>query len=494
MRRYILVRRDTDDETSFAPDSLNLPFHSSTDAPRSINLLQLGENSAKLVDNSLEVGPKLLLLSDADAQRLNNEDSEVRALPEESYFIPQPLNEAVFQGTTKAIQPTTKQLRFRVLEDGIGSPIMGAKVIAYTDYRNRMGAIGQTDFMGRATIQSDTVEFERIVVKPSDPTTHWPGFFSGSVSGDEENSVHLTKMDLEHTDAVRQIYGTAQSMLGSGIKVGIIDSGCSQHPGIRNVQSRNTVTGEASNLVEDVSGHGTFVAGLVGSSPSGSSGISGLAPDVDIYSYRVLGSNAAGATNYSIVKAILYALDDGCDVINLSFGDGPHSVIVDEAVTDAWNRGVPVVVAAGNSYGAGVSFPAAYRNSIAVTSLGIEGSFPPLSSDTLEIARPPISTENPQEFFGLFSNVGNEVDFIAPGIGIISTLPGGKYGPASGTSVSAPVITGLICRILNIDEGIRSMPKSFLRSHAIKERLRQVSVIRGFGSIYEGNGMPRLNL
>jgi subtilisin len=217
----------------------------------------------------------------------------------------------------------------------------------------------------------------------------------------------------------------------------------------------------------------------------------GVAPGARIRAYRVFGAGGGGATNYAILKAMIFAASDKCDIVNLSLGGhGPHDPIVEEAVRDARNQGMLVVVATGNDDRAAVSYPAAYNNATAVTAMGREGTFPAGSLDEAEIVRPPVGTD-PDEFIAGFSNVGTEVAATAPGVGALSTIFGDRFGAMSGTSMAAPVLSGAVACLLSRDAAVFGMtPREAARSDAIEDLLNRHSKALNFGAVYEGNGMP----
>jgi subtilisin len=122
--------------------------------------------------------------------------------------------------------------------------------------------------------------------------------------------------------------------------------------------------------------------------------------------------------------------------------------------------------------------------------MGREGTFPAESLDVGEVLRPPSSSVDAGEFIAAFSNLGPQVAVTAPGVGVLSTLPGNLFGPMSGTSMAAPVAAGTVACLLSRDPGIQGMPRTRARSDAIEALLASQCQPRGFGSIYEGRGLP----
>ena len=183
-----------------------------------------------------------------------------------------------------------------------------------------------------------------------------------------------------------------------------------------------------SNDVTDTIGHGTHVAGIIAARMNNGKGIAGMAPRVRIMPVRVF-SGYVG-TYYDLIRGIIYAVDNGARIINLSLGATTYSRGEEWAIRYALNRGVIVVAAAGNM-GTNVRFyPAAHPGVIGVAALTEDG-------------RP-----------ATFSNYGNMVDISAPGVNILSTTPGNLYGYLSGTSMATPHVAGVAALILSMNPSL----------------------------------------
>jgi subtilisin family serine protease len=299
-------------------------------------------------------------------------------------------------------------------------------------------------------------------------------------------------------DFLRATYGTdGGANRGAGVKVAVVDSGVdSLHPALAGVEGgRGMVPGEdptdGGACSDPNGGHGTHVAGIIGSRDPR---FPGVAPGCSIRSYRVFpkDNTRAGATNYSIINGIIEAVNDGCDIINLSLGgatakdDG-----VRKAIEEAWDRGVVCIAAAGNNGRKAVSYPAAHANCIAVTALGRRDLIPASASDALEVAAP-FSTIDPRVFLAKFSNIGPQVDFGGPGVWIVSTLPNGEWGALSGTSMAAPAISGFAAVVLSQDQTILRSKRDSVRAEALFQALVRRAVPYKLGSFdYEGYGVPQ---
>ena len=180
---------------------------------------------------------------------------------------------------------------------------------------------------------------------------------------------------------------------------------------------------EDDNVADD-HGHGTHVAGIAGARINNGVGVAGMAGGSRLLTVKVLDQYGNGWYS-DVAQGIVYAVDNGAQVINLSLGGTPSSETLQEAVDYARAHGVLVVAATGNNGGA-VLYPAACEHVLSVAATD--------QSDTR----------------ASFSNHGPQVDVAAPGVGIYSTWPwAGGYFVKSGTSMAAPHVSGLAALIMS---------------------------------------------
>lgn len=192
--------------------------------------------------------------------------------------------------------------------------------------------------------------------------------------------------------------------------------------------------------VSDTDGHGTHVAGIIGAKRNGE-GIAGVIQNVKLIPVKVSvsssSSNSQEAPTDKIAKGILYAIQSGAEVINLSLGwrFDQDSLLMRQMIEHAASKGILIVAAAGNDAHDGPVYPCSYDSVVCVASHNVDGK---------------LST---------FSNYGAHVDIAAPGDKILSSWPGNKrarsftqeeaYEYLSGTSQAAPQVTGILARLLN---------------------------------------------
>ncbi len=184
--------------------------------------------------------------------------------------------------------------------------------------------------------------------------------------------------------------------------------------------------------------HGTHVAGIIGALRGDGAAMQGIAPNVEIMAVRAVPDG--DERDVDVARAIRYAVDNGAQIVNMSFGKGysPAKASVDSAVRYAASKGVLLVHAAGNEgedNDETPSYPTPVLSGGTRAANWIEvgaSSWKPL---------PALPAE--------FSNYGREqVDLFAPGVDILSTVPGGGLKRESGTSMAAPVVSGVAALLM----------------------------------------------
>ncbi|GAA4400064.1 S8 family peptidase [Nibrella viscosa] len=179
--------------------------------------------------------------------------------------------------------------------------------------------------------------------------------------------------------------------------------------------------------------HGTHVAGIIAADRENNLGVNGVANNVRIMAIRAVPDG--DERDKDVANAIRYAVDNGASIINMSFGKShsPQREAVDQAIRYAETKGVLLVHAAGNDHldlDAKDQYPSvAYINGQEIPNMITVGATGRAKGRTM-VAE--------------FSNYGrHKVDVFAPGVDIFSTVPGSEYQNHSGTSMAAPVVTGI---------------------------------------------------
>jgi subtilisin family serine protease len=207
---------------------------------------------------------------------------------------------------------------------------------------------------------------------------------------------------------------------GAGVTIAVLDTGVDPtHPALTahlvsgyDFVDNDTDPSEVGAIgVSRAYGHGTFVTGLVVLA----------APEARIMPVRVLDPNGVGDV-WRLAKGIVWAANNGADIINLSLSTRTHTHVTNEVIGNLASngRGVVVVAAAGNAASNIPQFPAAEGGS-RVISVGAS-----TSTDSL----------------APFSDYGSWVRVAAPGVSLWSTVPGGTYASWSGTSMATALVSG----------------------------------------------------
>jgi subtilisin len=212
---------------------------------------------------------------------------------------------------------------------------------------------------------------------------------------------------------------------GKGIRVGVVDTGIDfNHPDLKSnyVGGASFVPGVPTPM--DDAGHGTHCAGTIAAVINGA-GVVGVAPRASLYAAKVLDKNGSGQFSW-VIAGIDWCIQHNMHIVSMSLG-APSAPAALKTVCDAaWTKGLLLVAAAGNAQqqvpvppaASNVGFPAKYKNVIAVSAI-----------DSANV-------------IAAFSSRGPEVDITAPGVNVLSTIPGGGYGTMSGTSMACPHVSG----------------------------------------------------
>ena len=446
-------------------------------------------NGAVVLDTIDAGGAKLIRLPESELADLRSQLPGVRIVPEVFYY-PQRWQEQVRNKPQPLAGQAKVAVKIVLKEAKTGKPVAGAIVVAFTNFEQREGEQAISDAQG-------VVRFKNVGNRLIDqfyvyPKVGYWSFWKQTFTLTNNGSFSIQPVKLEYVDAKTFFYPAPApgQHAGGGVKVGVIDTGAGPHPDLTIAGGACTVTGDDSADFADVDEHGTHVSGIIAAHGQPPTGVRGAAPEANLYVYRVFGrpvpGQENGASNFAIVKAIEQAVADGCDLINMSLGGGPADDATEEAISFAHDHGTICFVATGNDGRQPVSFPASYSLSMAVGAMGRKGTFPANTTDAPNTAAP-YGTDK-KNFVAAFSNIGPEVDFMAPGVGIVSSVPGG-YAPLSGTSMACPMATGVAARLLSAETAILTMPRNAARSEAMIRFLATKVKSLGFGPTFEGIGM-----
>jgi len=269
---------------------------------------------------------------------------------------------------------------------------------------------------------------------------------------------------------------------GKDVTVAVIDTGISPHADL--IYPENRIVGW-KDLVNDRStpyddnGHGTHVSGIIAGNGTASRGkYIGMAPEVKLVGVKVLDKEGSGNTS-DVISGLEWCIQNQKDynikAVNLSLGSDAHASHQEDplcrAVAAAWNSGMVVCIAAGNSGPdlRTINTPGITPSAITVGNLDDQGTVD-VSDDIISDS----SSRGP--------TIDNSVkpDLLAPGTNIMSLRPGGGYRSLSGTSMATPMVTGAAA------QAIQKWPT--LKPDQIKQTLLQNARSLGLQPNYEGSG------
>jgi len=212
-----------------------------------------------------------------------------------------------------------------------------------------------------------------------------------------------------------------------GTKIGIVDTGIDQtHPELsgKAVDCASSLNGLlTSGTCADDNMHGTHVAGTIAAKANNATGVAGVAFNSNLSICKALYTAAGTGLTSDVAACIVWVHQRGAKVISMSLGGGA-STTLKNAVAAAWENGSAtgsvLVAAAGNDGDGTLNYPAAYPEVVSVA-----------------------ATDH-NDARATFSNANADVEVAAPGVNVLSTIPGGQYSELSGTSMATPHTSGVV--------------------------------------------------
>jgi subtilisin len=349
---------------------------------------------------------------------------------------------------------SSRDIRFSILGEG-DRPLAGASVYLYGS-----GFLTQaiSEPSGQAVVRTfdvDGADIRAVYVRPA--ADHWESYIQNpSLELQEVNIIRLSPLGRNPTKFPgERPHSWGQRMMkldrippewtGVGVKIGIIDSGCDNtHPILNHVALGADLTrdNEAHGWKFDELGQGTHCAGIVGGSTAASTAMVGCAPGAELHAFKVV----PGGHFSDLIDALDQCIERRLDVIQLGISSERYSGLVAQKITEVCAQGIACIAGAGNS-GGPVQFPGNVPGVLAVSAVGKLGEFPP---DTCHAYR-----ALPQliAFTGIFatnfSGGGPQVAVCAPGVAIVSSVPGGGYAAWDGSSMAASHVTGFAALLLS---------------------------------------------
>ncbi|WP_342432805.1 S8 family serine peptidase [Neobacillus sp. FSL H8-0543] len=285
---------------------------------------------------------------------------------------------------------------------------------------------------------------------------------------------------------------------GSGIKVAVLDTGVNvNHADLTgNIEQCKDFTQQKSPLINgscsDGNGHGTHVSGTVLANGGSGNGIYGVAPEADLWSYKVLNNRGSGYSD-DIASAIRTAADEATRtssrvIISMSLGSSAKDSLISSAVDYAYNKGVLVIAAAGNDGPSSntIGYPGALVNAVAVAALeDVQQNGTYRVADFSSRGNPATDED--------YLIQERDIEVSAPGRAIESTWHDGSYNTISGTSMATPHVSGLAAKIWAANPSLSSVQ---LRTE-LQNRAKLYDIKGGTGAALgddyaSGFGFPRV--
>jgi len=272
-----------------------------------------------------------------------------------------------------------------------------------------------------------------------------------------------------------------KSINGTGVKIAVLDTGIDythtdlkdNYKGGFDFVNNNSDPWDDNCLTYYKTCHGTHVSGTIAAELNGF-GVVGVAPDASIYAVKVLDVGGFGYASL-IVSGLEWAVNNNMNIVSMSLESTENNTAVLDAINVAYNSGILLVAAGGNTGGGPVLYPAAYDSVIAVTAID----------------------QNDQK--ASFSPIDPKIELAAPGVNINSTIcilaqsntcVVEGYGLLNGTSMAAPHVTGVAALIMSSD---RSKTNKDVRA-ILQNTARHVGTpgrndIYGFGVVDASNAI-----
>jgi subtilisin family serine protease len=315
-----------------------------------------------------------------------------------------------------------------------------------------------TDASGHASVQTfagDAADIQALYLRPA--ADHWEHYLpTPSIDFERVNVVRLKPLNKKPSkSASERPHGWGQRAMqfdrlsaewsGVGVKVGIIDSGCdTAHPSLRHVTHGIDLTREhdPESWRTDELGHGTHCAGIIAGRGVPGAEFVGCAPGSEVHVFKI----APGGFLSDVIDALDLCIERRIDVVQIGVQGDQYSELLAQKISTAQLHGVACIIGSGNS-GGPVQFPAGIPGVLTVGAIGQFGEFPP---DTRHAQRAlPQLLSAGGLFSTYFSCWGPQVAVCAPGVAIISTVPGGGFAAWDGSAMAAAHVTGLAALLLS---------------------------------------------
>jgi len=359
------------------------------------------------------------------------------AIPNVSPLLDERMEKAFLEASPELPPVVETDQYIVVLEDSVKHP----RAVAETQAEEADGEVG---LVYRSALKgySATLPKDEVEALEEDPRVDYVTLDRKVKLFAQTTPTGISRIGTPSNESLRV---NGQDDMRVDVDVAVIDTGIDPgHPDLDVVGRTNCVPSgpsEATKCVDaagtDGYGHGTHVAGTIGALDNGE-GVVGVAPGARLWAVKVLDGQGSGYTSWIIAGVDwVTAHADQIEVANMSLGCECSQPALDEAIEASVEAGVVYAVAAGNSHADSKDFsPANHPDVITVSALadynGVAGGG----------GAPTCGNAGTDDSLASFSNYGKDVEVAAPGVCILSTIPGGKYASLSGTSMASPHVAG----------------------------------------------------
>jgi subtilisin len=372
--------------------------------------------------------------------------------------VPEPLSGRLTVQAMPFPRPR-RELLFRILGEG-DRPLANAVINLYGPGFHGPGIPAQaiTDSLGQASLRThaaDGADMHAVYVRPA--ADHWERYIRNpSLEAGQVNVIRLSPLDrTSRSFAGERPYGWGQRIMkfdristdwnGTGTKIGLIDSGCdTSHPLLRHVVRGVDFTRDrdSQSWKSDELGQGTHCAGIIAGSPAASSDIIGCAPASELHVFKVVPGGHAS----DLIDALDQCIERRLDIVQIGVSGEQFSELVAQKITEARLNGIACIVGAGNS-GRAVQFPGNVPGVLTVSAVGKLGEYP---QDTRHAQRAlPQLIPYSGIYATNFSAWGPQVGLCAPGVAVVSSVPGGGYAAWDGCAMAASHVVGFSALLLS---------------------------------------------
>ncbi len=332
----------------------------------------------------------------------------------------------------------------------------------------------------------DLVEFDfrlSINVIPNDAnySNQWAHNNTGQASQDGGGSVGTPGCDISSEQAWDVTTGDED------VIIAILDTGVNSHPEFNNrlLEGYDFINNDTDP--SDGNGHGTSCAGISAAKGNNGVGFAGICWDCLILPVKIMSNDGFGEDS-QIADGVIWASDNGADVISMSLGGGGNVSYFDNAIDYAVDNGTVVFAASGNDDASSITYPSAYDNCISI------GALSPCNE------RKTFSSCDGENYWG--SNYGTGLDFLAPGVRIHTTTNSEGYTSIfNGTSSACPHAAGIAGLIFSVDQGLSPEGvRTIMQLSAVDIGLNGYDLETGHGRLNAFNalativGGPEVNL